>query len=109
MARKRGMGETEIRKKLELLKTTKEKYTYLKKLSKKASLMKPKTRKNFYKLLGGYAEKIGELNLKKDHFFDAGEHYEYAASCYQKAGLKKKTREAFEKAIDAFYKELANL
>lgn len=88
MTRKKGMGEQDIIKKLELLKTPMGKYSYLKELSKREGILRPRTRKALYKLLGDYA-----LKAKK---------YEEAGNAYEKVRLKEKAKQAWIKGADEY-------
>jgi tetratricopeptide (TPR) repeat protein len=87
---KKGMTKGDIYLKLETLKTDEGRYSYLKKISKKAGRLSPETRKAFYETLGDYALKTGNLN-------DATDAYQNGGMIAAKIGTKKEAIRYAEK------------
>ena len=100
---KEYMTKADIENKLKLLKTDNAKFGYLKQLSKKAGVLKPETRKEFYELMGDYAVKEGRPDDATDAYKKAGSEkglikvgdkcveegrFDDATNAYEKAGLK---------------------
>ncbi|MFH8108060.1 MAG: hypothetical protein QXJ25_03485 [Candidatus Aenigmatarchaeota archaeon] len=94
---KKGMTKKDIENKLKILKTDREKFSYLKELS--PDILSPKQEKAFYKTLGDYALKVGEMA-------DAVEAYKKAGrkEGLIKAGDKCLEKGWIDKAIEAYKK-----
>jgi len=82
---KKGMSKEDIYRKLEGFKTDEGKTRYLKSVSSKSGLLKGKTKKSIYKILGDYSAEKGD--------------FDRAGDFYEKAGLNKKAKLEYQKGL----------